>query len=36
MDIPGWLRSCGLEKYEAAFRDNEINEKVLPTDGGGF
>jgi class 3 adenylate cyclase len=30
MDIPGWLRNLGLEKYEAAFRDNEINEKVLP------
>jgi hypothetical protein len=30
MDIGGWLRSLGLEKYEAAFRDNEINENVLP------
>jgi hypothetical protein len=26
----GWLRSLGLEKYEATFRENEINEKVLP------
>ena len=30
MDIGGWLRSLGLDKYEAAFRENEINEKVLP------
>ena len=28
--LGGWLRSLGLEKYEAAFRDNEINEYVLP------
>src|SRR5690349_2207158 len=30
MDIGGWLRSLGLEKYEAAFRDNEIDDAVLP------
>ena len=30
MDIGGWLRSLGLEKYEAAFRENEIDETVLP------
>jgi predicted ATPase/class 3 adenylate cyclase len=30
MDIGGWLRSHGLERYEAAFRENEITEKVLP------
>jgi len=30
MDIRDWLRSLGLEQYEAAFRENEINEKVLP------
>src|ERR1700746_4188220 len=30
MDVGGWLRSLGLEKYEAAFRENEINERVLP------
>jgi class 3 adenylate cyclase len=30
MDLEGWLRSLGLERYEAAFRDNEINEDVLP------
>jgi class 3 adenylate cyclase/predicted ATPase len=30
MDIGNWLRSLGLERYEAAFRENEITEKVLP------
>ena len=30
MDLGGWLRSLGLEKYEADFRENEINERVLP------
>jgi len=30
MDIGGWLRSLGLERYETAFRENEITEKVLP------
>ena len=30
MDIGGWLRSLGLEQYEAAFRDNAINETILP------
>ena len=29
MDIVVWLRSLGLGKYEAAFRENEINEKIL-------
>jgi class 3 adenylate cyclase len=26
-----WLRSLGLEQYEAAFRDNAITEKLLPS-----
>ena len=30
MDLGGWLRHLGLEQYEAIFRDNAINEKVLP------
>jgi class 3 adenylate cyclase len=30
MDIVVWLRSLGLERYEAVFRENEITEKVLP------
>jgi len=31
MDIGVWLRSLGLEQYEKAFRDNAINEVVLPS-----
>jgi class 3 adenylate cyclase len=31
MDIVFWLRSLGLGKYEAAFRENEIDETVLPS-----
>ena len=30
MDIVVWLRSLGLGQYEAAFRDNEIDETLLP------
>src|SRR6201993_4868885 len=30
MDIGGWLRELGLERYEQAFRDNEIDLRVLP------
>ena len=30
MDIDSWLRKLGLGQYEAAFRDNAIDEKVLP------
>jgi class 3 adenylate cyclase len=30
MDVVVWLRGLGLEEYEAAFRDNKINERVLP------
>src|SRR5215467_8458950 len=30
MDLGGWLRSLGLERYEAAFRENEIDNTVLP------
>ena len=35
LDLAVWLRSLGLEQYEAAFRDNAITEKLLPH-GGGF
>jgi class 3 adenylate cyclase/tetratricopeptide (TPR) repeat protein len=31
MDIMVWLRGLGLGKYEAAFRENEIDETVLPS-----
>src|SRR5207344_204193 len=29
MDVVVWLRSLGLGKYEAVFRENEIDETVL-------
>jgi class 3 adenylate cyclase len=31
VDVAVWLRSLGLERYEAAFRENEISERVLPS-----
>ena len=31
MDLRGWLRRLGLEKYEATFRENEIDDPVLPS-----
>ena len=31
MDVGGWLRRLGLEQYEAVFRDNEIDDTVLPS-----
>jgi hypothetical protein len=31
MDLGGWLRNLGLERYEAAFRENEIDDTVLPS-----
>ena len=31
MDVVVWLRSLGLGKYEAAFRENDIDETVLPS-----
>jgi class 3 adenylate cyclase len=31
MDIVVWLRSLGLGKYEPAFRENDIDETVLPS-----
>jgi class 3 adenylate cyclase len=30
MDIAGWLRSLGLERYEQVFRENRIEADVLP------
>ena len=30
MDVVVWLRSLSLGKYEAVFRENEIDETVLP------
>src|SRR5215470_3840534 len=31
MDVGGWLRGLGLEQYEAAFRENKIDDAVLPS-----
>jgi hypothetical protein len=31
MDVGGWLRGLGLEEYEAAFRENKIDDAVLPS-----
>jgi hypothetical protein len=30
MDIGEWLRNLGLEQYEASFRENQIDVKILP------
>jgi hypothetical protein len=31
MDVGRWLRSLGLAQYEEAFRDNAIDDSVLPS-----
>ena len=31
MDVVVWLRSLSLGKYEAVFRETEIDETVLPS-----
>jgi SAM domain (Sterile alpha motif) len=31
MDIAVWLKSLGLGRYDAAFRENDIDEAVLPS-----
>src|ERR1700686_4175833 len=31
MALGCWLRRLGLERYEGAFRENEIDETVLPS-----
>src|ERR671912_363789 len=30
VDVSAWLQNLGLERYEPAFRDNEITAEVLP------
>ena len=30
MDIAAWLRDLRLERYEQAFRENEIDAEILP------
>src|SRR6202007_778317 len=31
MDVGGWLRTLGLEQYEAAFRENNVDDTILPS-----
>src|SRR5438045_6191284 len=31
MDVAAWLQNLGLERYIPAFRDNEIDARVLPS-----
>jgi SAM domain (Sterile alpha motif) len=31
MDVAAWLQDLGLERYVPAFRENEIDESVLPS-----
>ena len=30
VDIAAWLRGLGLERYEEAFRENEIDAEIVP------
>jgi SAM domain (Sterile alpha motif) len=30
MDVADWLRALGLERYEATFRENDVDTKLLP------
>jgi class 3 adenylate cyclase len=31
VDVASWLRDLGLERYEAAFHENDVDAEVLPT-----
>jgi SAM domain (Sterile alpha motif) len=31
MDTAAWLRGLGLEQYAPAFRDNDVDDEVLPS-----
>src|ERR1700691_6403050 len=31
MNVADWLRALGLEQYEAAFHENDVDAEVLPT-----
>jgi class 3 adenylate cyclase len=31
MDVGGWLRRLGLEQYEVAFRENNVDGSILPS-----
>jgi hypothetical protein len=30
MDVVAWPRGLGLERYAPAFRDNDVDDEVLP------
>jgi hypothetical protein len=30
MDVAEWLRALGLERYEATFRENDVDAELLP------
>ena len=30
MDVAIWLRGLDLERYEAAFRENDVDAEMLP------
>ena len=30
MDVAEWLRKLGLQQYEPAFRENDVDTQVLP------
>ena len=30
MGVARWLHELGLQRYEQAFRDNEVDDEVLP------
>ena len=30
MNVAAWLRGLGLEQYVPAFRDNDVDDEVLP------
>jgi SAM domain (Sterile alpha motif) len=31
MDVADWLRALGFERYEAAFRENDVDAELLPS-----
>ncbi len=31
MDVASWLRTLGMERYEATFRENDVDAELLPT-----
>ena len=34
VDVGSWLRSLGLERYETAFRENDVDTELLFTFNG--